>query len=186
MRKVVVIINNQNLTSKSFLSWAMKVQLQLIYCYCVWDSGKYWRSLWMRMDRINPVKWLGRTRRWVQSGRRSLPVNGWIMWPVFSFSCLAAPAALNWILQQHITLIFHFISAGFVHLNPSSSPVCHHNQLVLSCAGQDFHTKPVWQLSRDDQVFNITNGTESEVTFHKLRSTVRIRSVSKIWTGVWV
>lgn len=26
---------NQNLTSKSLLSWAMKAQRQLIYCYCV-------------------------------------------------------------------------------------------------------------------------------------------------------
>lgn len=85
-------------------------------------------------------------------------------------------------MHQHITLF----SAGLVRLDLPSSPVCHSNQLELTCTGQDFSTEAAWQLSRDGQVFNITNGTESSVTFQKPRSTVRIRNVSKIWTGVWV
>lgn len=43
---------------------------------------------------------------------------------------------------------------------------------------------PTWRLHTDNQVFDITNGTESNVMYKERETTVVIKNVNKKWAGM--
>lgn len=78
-----------------------------------------------------------------------------------------------------------FVSAGLVRLKLPPGLVCQSSSQVLKCTTEeDLRVTPTWSLHRDDQVFDITNGTESDVTSRKQESTVVIKNANKKWAGM--
>ncbi|XP_076605022.1 adhesion G-protein coupled receptor F3 [Chaetodon auriga] len=73
---------------------------------------------------------------------------------------------------------------GIVHMSVPQNPVCYNSQYDLKCTLQeDLKTQPVWQLARNNKVFDITNGTESQVTMQPMETKVALRNISKMWAG---
>ncbi|XP_078133804.1 adhesion G-protein coupled receptor F1 [Sander vitreus] len=73
---------------------------------------------------------------------------------------------------------------GFVHLSMPPSPVCYKQQPKLTCTLQeDLNTLPMWQLKRKDGVFEIFNGTETEITLAPMMTSVSLKQISARWEG---
>lgn len=85
----------------------------------------------------------------------------------------------------------HFISfvcsvfAGFVHLQLPPGLVCQDNRQSLSCTTvDDLEVTATWSLLRGERVFDITNGTEVQVTSRQQETTVVIQKIDKKWAGM--
>ncbi|XP_070834685.1 adhesion G-protein coupled receptor F3 [Chaetodon trifascialis] len=75
-------------------------------------------------------------------------------------------------------------TTGIVRLSMPSNPVCYNDHSNLKCMLQeDLKTQPLWQLTRNSKVFDITNGTESQVTTQPMETTVALRNITGTWAG---
>lgn len=67
-----------------------------------------------------------------------------------------------------------------------TKPVCYNSQHHLTCEVQEnLNTLPTWQLERDDIVYDITNGTESEVTSTAMDTQVKLKNIAELWEGMF-
>lgn len=85
------------------------------------------------------------------------------------------------------TLIQLIFFTGIVNLSMPPNPVCYNDKLDLICTvREDMKTQPVWWLRGNDEVFDITNGTMSEVTMKKMETKIIIKNISQLWAGTLV
>ncbi|XP_070776680.1 adhesion G-protein coupled receptor F3 [Enoplosus armatus] len=88
------------------------------------------------------------------------------------------------ILNQNLSVLFDLATTGVVHLTRPSNPVFYASNHTLSCTiTQVLNTVPAWQLKTADAVFDITNGTESEVTSATGETKVVLKNISGLWAG---
>lgn len=64
-----------------------------------------------------------------------------------------------------------------------ATPVCESDDVEVVCTTQKEMTNPKWELKVKDQVYEITNGSNSRVTNSALRTTVNITNIESIWGG---
>ncbi|XP_035529244.1 adhesion G-protein coupled receptor F3 [Morone saxatilis] len=77
-------------------------------------------------------------------------------------------------------------TAGVVTLQMPNKPVCQDKQHSITCTVKEplvTQEPPKWELEREGQKFEITNGTESEVTIEPLETKIKLNNISELWEG---
>ena len=66
-------------------------------------------------------------------------------------------------------------------------PVFYQSEHTLTCSvREELESTPVWQLHRDKELFNITNGSESTLTFKPNQTDAELKKISELWAGTSV
>ncbi|XP_071380599.1 adhesion G protein-coupled receptor F5 isoform X2 [Centroberyx affinis] len=89
-------------------------------------------------------------------------------------------------LSQKLNSTYTLETAGLVHINVPRGPVRFGSREDITCTRQDqLKEDPVWQLTKNDQVYDITNGTESELVSIGKVATLTLKSTSETWAGLF-
>ncbi|XP_076013986.1 adhesion G protein-coupled receptor F5-like isoform X2 [Genypterus blacodes] len=72
---------------------------------------------------------------------------------------------------------------GVVVMEITSGPVCGSSESITCKSQEDLKTEPKWHLTRAGKRFDITDGTESEVSSSPTQTSVRLRNISENWAG---
>lgn len=77
-------------------------------------------------------------------------------------------------------------TTGLVKQLVPQNPVRFHSSQNISCYLQDnVSTTSSWELTRLEEVFGVTNGTESTVSTASRRTTLLLNNTSELWAGIF-
>ncbi|XP_036981228.1 adhesion G protein-coupled receptor F5 isoform X2 [Acanthopagrus latus] len=87
-------------------------------------------------------------------------------------------------LAKQLDALLVLETSGVVQLKMPSMPVFYQSEHTLTCSvREELESTPVWQLHRDKELFNITNGSESTLTFKPNQTDAELKKISELWAG---
>ncbi|XP_026195160.1 adhesion G-protein coupled receptor F3 isoform X2 [Anabas testudineus] len=87
-------------------------------------------------------------------------------------------------LTKDLNATLNMQTTGVVQMSIPSYSVCYTSQHTVTCTSEDdLGVNPIWKLKRQNVEYDITNGTEAQVTSQPRITKVDLKRITELWEG---